>query len=255
MIQRQFIRCILLCAVLTVSTAVAAPAPGVHAAPAAATMASTAAHPAAFFDKTRVIIHLAIAYGVFHHWVYKPFKAGDSRAPISRLSCSRPGRRCSLRCMRFKGSDQHHQPLQLGHPQGAQHRDHRYGHQVRERRQSVQEESIDPDRYPSGEFGQGLEQRRRQRQQGRERPGCADFPVGRPNSLFLSRRRAADRAQPVSAPAGQFHGVSCARSVASRVVIRGIANRLKEWRLGRCVRPWSFAAGRFRGTADRCARP
>jgi hypothetical protein len=24
-----------------------------------------------------VILHLAIAYGVFHHWVYKPFKAGQ----------------------------------------------------------------------------------------------------------------------------------------------------------------------------------
>jgi len=45
----------------------------VHAAPAAA----PAAQHQAFFDKTRVVLHLAIAYGVFHHWVWKPFRAGD----------------------------------------------------------------------------------------------------------------------------------------------------------------------------------
>lgn len=45
----------------------------VHAAP----VAAPSAHPAAFLDKTRVILHLAVAYGVFHHWIYKPFKAGD----------------------------------------------------------------------------------------------------------------------------------------------------------------------------------
>jgi hypothetical protein len=32
---------------------------------------------AELFDTPRVILHLAIAYGVFHHWVYKPFKAGQ----------------------------------------------------------------------------------------------------------------------------------------------------------------------------------
>ena len=39
--------------------------------------AAPAAQHANLFDKTRVVVHLAIAYGVFHHWVYKPFKAGD----------------------------------------------------------------------------------------------------------------------------------------------------------------------------------
>jgi hypothetical protein len=42
----------------------------------AAVTAVPAAHPAGLFDKTRVVLHLGIAYGVFHHWVYKPFKAG-----------------------------------------------------------------------------------------------------------------------------------------------------------------------------------
>lgn len=73
MVRRLLLAVVLLLAV-AVSTAPATPlAAPVHAAPAAA----PAAHPAAFFDKTRVVIHLAIAYGVFHHWVWKPFKAGD----------------------------------------------------------------------------------------------------------------------------------------------------------------------------------
>jgi len=45
----------------------------VHAAPATA---PAVAH-AALFDKTRVILHLAIAFGVFHHWVYKPWKSAN----------------------------------------------------------------------------------------------------------------------------------------------------------------------------------
>jgi hypothetical protein len=33
-------------------------------------------HPA-IFDKTRFVLHMGFAYFAFHHWVYKPFKAGD----------------------------------------------------------------------------------------------------------------------------------------------------------------------------------
>ena len=31
---------------------------------------------AAAFDKTRFVAHLAFAFGAFHHWIYKPYKAG-----------------------------------------------------------------------------------------------------------------------------------------------------------------------------------
>jgi hypothetical protein len=34
----------------------------------------THAH-AALFDKTRFLLHMGLAFGAFHHWVYKPYKA------------------------------------------------------------------------------------------------------------------------------------------------------------------------------------
>ena len=77
MIRRISIALVLLSLLLPLGASIGAPMPGVHAAPMAAPAAVHVARPAAFFDKTRVIIHLAIAFGVFHHWVYKPFRAGD----------------------------------------------------------------------------------------------------------------------------------------------------------------------------------
>jgi hypothetical protein len=34
----------------------------------------------AFLDKTRFVAHLGVAYFCFHHWVLKPFQAGDFNA-------------------------------------------------------------------------------------------------------------------------------------------------------------------------------
>lgn len=30
-----------------------------------------------FFDKTRFLFHMGLAFGAFHHWVYKPYRAGS----------------------------------------------------------------------------------------------------------------------------------------------------------------------------------
>ena len=69
-------RILLAMALLLVVAGAVAPA-GQFAAPThAAPAATTAQAPAAFLDKTRVIAHLAIAYGVFHHWVYYPYRTG-----------------------------------------------------------------------------------------------------------------------------------------------------------------------------------
>jgi len=75
---RRYLLGLILC--LTLTTACTAPmiSPPAHAAAAQIIhVDGPAAHPAAFLDKTRVVLHLAVAYGVFHHWVYKPFRAGD----------------------------------------------------------------------------------------------------------------------------------------------------------------------------------
>ncbi|MDB5074997.1 MAG: hypothetical protein JWO42_1176 [Chloroflexi bacterium] len=48
---------------------------GAHAQPTSVHVAGHVQRPAAFLDKTRVVLHLAIAYGVFHHWVWNPFRA------------------------------------------------------------------------------------------------------------------------------------------------------------------------------------
>lgn len=72
----------ILALVLLVSVAVAAtPGRGLNttvlAAPATVHVVNPAMVRAALFDTPRVILHLAIAYGVFHHWVYKPFETGQ----------------------------------------------------------------------------------------------------------------------------------------------------------------------------------
>ncbi len=44
----------------------------------AVTVAMSAFAPAnAFLDKTRFVAHLGVAYFCFHHWVWKPYQAGD----------------------------------------------------------------------------------------------------------------------------------------------------------------------------------
>jgi hypothetical protein len=45
------------------------------------------AHPA-FFDKTRFVLHLGLAYFAFHHFVYKPYKAGSFKAGASHRTTS-----------------------------------------------------------------------------------------------------------------------------------------------------------------------
>jgi hypothetical protein len=73
MFRRLLLALVLLLALALAGTPATQLAAPVHAAPAAA----PSAQHQAFFDKTRVVVHLAIAYGVFHHWVWKPFRAGD----------------------------------------------------------------------------------------------------------------------------------------------------------------------------------
>jgi hypothetical protein len=34
------------------------------------------------FAKTKFVLHAALAFGVFHHFIYKPFKNGDLRHPL-----------------------------------------------------------------------------------------------------------------------------------------------------------------------------
>jgi len=50
---------------------------------AAALIAGTIAPSSAFLDKTRFVAHLGVAYFAFHHFVWKPYKAGefDNGAP------------------------------------------------------------------------------------------------------------------------------------------------------------------------------
>jgi hypothetical protein len=35
------------------------------------------------FAKTKFVIHAGLAFGVFHRWIYKPFKRGDFNHPLS----------------------------------------------------------------------------------------------------------------------------------------------------------------------------
>jgi hypothetical protein len=34
------------------------------------------------FAKTKFLFHAGLALGAFHHWIYKPFKAGDLKHPL-----------------------------------------------------------------------------------------------------------------------------------------------------------------------------
>jgi hypothetical protein len=44
------------------------------------TAAATQAHT--HFAKTKFLLHAGLAFGAFHHWIYKPFKAGDFSHPL-----------------------------------------------------------------------------------------------------------------------------------------------------------------------------
>jgi hypothetical protein len=74
----------LLVAVLVAAAPAQGLSPAAQAAPATIHMVQPAMARANLFDTPRVIAHLAIAYGAFHHWVYKPYKAGkiSLRHPI-----------------------------------------------------------------------------------------------------------------------------------------------------------------------------
>ena len=73
MVRRLIVALVLVLAIAGSTSGVATRVSPAHATSVAA---PTAAH-AALFDKTRVVLHLAVAYGVFHHWVYTPFRAGQ----------------------------------------------------------------------------------------------------------------------------------------------------------------------------------
>jgi hypothetical protein len=81
MTRRLILGVALLLSVVAAGSPLAATMSSAHAAPVAAHVSSPAQAPAAeraqFLDTVRVIAHLALAYGVFHHWVYKPWKAGQ----------------------------------------------------------------------------------------------------------------------------------------------------------------------------------
>lgn len=70
---RRFALSIALIVALVSACIASAPAQPAHAARVAQPVASSAA----LFDKTRVVLHLAAAWGVFHHWVYAPYKAHE----------------------------------------------------------------------------------------------------------------------------------------------------------------------------------
>jgi hypothetical protein len=38
--------------------------------------------PKVNFAKTKFLLHAGLAFGVFHRWIYKPFKAGDFSHPL-----------------------------------------------------------------------------------------------------------------------------------------------------------------------------
>lgn len=70
---RRFALSIALIVALVSACIASAPAQPAHAARVAHPVASSAA----LFDKTRVLAHLALGWGAFHRYVYKPYKAHD----------------------------------------------------------------------------------------------------------------------------------------------------------------------------------
>lgn len=47
----------------------------------ASSATTTAGHTS--FAKTKFVLHAGLAFGAFHHFIYKPFRAGDFRHPFS----------------------------------------------------------------------------------------------------------------------------------------------------------------------------
>jgi hypothetical protein len=45
--------------------------------------AATSTQPAVHFAKTKFAFHAGLAFGVFHRWIYKPFKKGEFNHPLS----------------------------------------------------------------------------------------------------------------------------------------------------------------------------
>jgi hypothetical protein len=50
--------------------------------PAAAATASSSTTSTAHPAKTKFVLHAGLAFGAFHHWIYKPAKAGDLTHPL-----------------------------------------------------------------------------------------------------------------------------------------------------------------------------
>jgi hypothetical protein len=44
---------------------------------------ASSAQPTVHFAKTKFLVHAGLAFGVFHRWIYKPFKAGYFSHPLS----------------------------------------------------------------------------------------------------------------------------------------------------------------------------
>jgi len=50
--------------------------------PAAAATASPSTTSTTHLAKTKFVLHAGLAFGAFHHWIYKPAKAGDLTHPL-----------------------------------------------------------------------------------------------------------------------------------------------------------------------------
>jgi len=50
--------------------------------PAAAATASASTTSTTHLAKTKFVLHAGLAFGAFHHWIYKPAKAGDLTRPL-----------------------------------------------------------------------------------------------------------------------------------------------------------------------------
>lgn len=74
--KRTILVCVLLALMLSAPLAPGGASHAIAAGPSAPAAGHVSSHPA-FFDKTRFVLHVGFAYYAFHHWVYKPFKAGD----------------------------------------------------------------------------------------------------------------------------------------------------------------------------------
>jgi hypothetical protein len=52
-------------------------------APAAAATSTSSTAGGVKFAKTKFVLHAGLAFGAFHHWIYKPLKAGAFSHPLS----------------------------------------------------------------------------------------------------------------------------------------------------------------------------